>query len=109
MLYTIAQLIVVEGAASSEGELAREVEGRVRAAQAGALREAGYEVKVLESEVRVPYRDEALRMPRKKHMASGRGPGAVACELRVARKNVVSRREDVTCKLCIAAMEERGA
>ncbi|KKL57468.1 hypothetical protein LCGC14_2235070, partial [marine sediment metagenome] len=68
VLYIIVQNIVVEGDSKQDARLGEVAQGKLRTAIKKVLKEAGFEVKVHEAEIRRPWRDEALLVPRKVHM-----------------------------------------
>jgi hypothetical protein len=99
VLYVIVQNIVVEGEPKQDGRLRDAVHNDVRTAMKKALEEAGFEVKVHEAEIRKPWRDEALMVPRKVHMRADTDTDTL-CGHHASQKNIVTAKSKVTCKIC---------
>jgi hypothetical protein len=108
MLYTIVQKIVVEAPSGKEEDLADVVREGLKAAQSQALRDAGYIPKGSEAEVRQTLKEEALSLPRKKHMRSESTRTGTICEVWASKKNIVTDRDRVNCKLCLRVLEDAG-
>lgn len=98
-MYVIVQNVVVEGEPQLDSELRDAVHGKVRSAMKRALKEAGFEIKVHEAEIRKPWKDEALMVPRKVHMRADTVTDTL-CGNHASRKNIVTNRSKVTCKIC---------
>jgi hypothetical protein len=100
MLYMIVQQIIVEGESGKKGDLHNSISnGELRKAFDKALSETGFEVKVVEVDVRKPWRDEAMSVPRKHHFRADTDTDTL-CGYHANRRHITEDKSKVTCKVC---------
>ena len=96
----IVQQIIVEGEPKKKGELHDSVHnGKLRKAFDKALADAGFDVKVVEVDVRKPWRDEAMSVPRKHHFRADTETDTL-CGHHANQRHITEDKKKVTCKIC---------